>query len=319
MLDILKYDLKNFGLKTTLLHIYGKIAGDNFPYEISRQNILQKMSIDEMKPLIIESYNRLTGKSLDLDNPRTINEYIQWEKVYNSSPEKTRLADKYLVRQHIKETIGEEYLILLLGVWDDFSQIDFSTLPDQFVLKTNHGSATNIIVKDKNEFLKAKNLKAAEKKFKRWMQLDYAYKFNNFELHYSPIKRKIIAEAFMSQIDGDLYDYKFMCSKGKFLYAWVDTERFTGHKRNIFDRDWNPLKVRIEYPNSEKQIPAPKNLSKMIELAEVLSKDFSIVRVDFYEVEGKILFGELTFTSDNGTANTVPKEFEDKMGALVQR
>ncbi|MBQ6249941.1 MAG: glycosyltransferase [Oscillospiraceae bacterium] len=258
-------------------------------------------------------YKRVTGDELDLDNPKTCNEKLQWLKLYDATPLKTRLADKYLVRDWVKEKIGEEYLIPLLGVWDSFDEIDFDKLPNQFALKANHGSAWNIIVKDKATFDRAE----AKKKFDTWMHQNFAFRWG-MELHYMNIPPKIIAEQYMENLD-QLIDYKVWCSDGKARFIWVDTDRFTAHKRTLFTLDWERLPITMgdHYPMDTRDIPKPVNLEKMIRFAELMCQDFCQVRVDFYEVDGKLYFGEMTFTSTSGTDRTNPRSFERELGDLI--
>lgn len=168
------------------------------------------------------------GKKLDLDNPRTYNEKIQWLKLYDSTPLKTRLADKYLVRDWVKEKIGEEYLVPLLGVWDSFDEIDFDALPQSFVLKANHGCGWNLIVKDKRLL----DREDARRKFQTWMKLNFAYR-NGLELHYMNIRPRIIAEAYLENDHDDLNDYKVFCFGGE------GPAHYVSHRPK--DRDENGL------------------------------------------------------------------------------
>lgn len=252
-----------------------------------------------------------TGEVLNLENPQTFNEKIQWMKLYDSTPEKTRLADKYLVRDWVKEKIGEEYLIPLLGVWDNFDDIDFDTLPEQFVLKCNHGCAYNIIVKDKTQF----NKEDARKKMNSWMNEDYSFK-GGFELHYTNIPRKIIAEKYIENNNEDLFDYKFWCFDGKVEYIQFLSERNTnGLKMAFYDREWNKQDFVYSYPLDTKNIDKPENLELMIELAEKLAQDFNHVRIDFYLLNnGEIKFGEMTFTSCSGISRWEPKKTDLMLG-----
>ena len=191
-------------------------------------------------------YKKRTGKNLNLENPKTFNEKIQWLKLYDNSPLKTKLADKYLVREWIEEQIGSEYLIPLLGVWNNFDEIDFDKLPEKFVLKANHGSHWNIIVKDKSKLDKSK----AKKKFDKWMARDYAFKAG-LELQYRGIKPKIIAEKFIEDTNGELNDYKIMCFNGEPKFVWVDCGRYSNHTKNIYDLDWNLQPFKMTYPISK--------------------------------------------------------------------
>ena len=245
---------------------------------------------------------------LDLDHPKTFNEKMQWLKIYDSTPIKTLLADKYLVRDWVKEIAGEEYLVPLLGVWDSFDEIDFDKLPDQFVLKTNHGSAWNIIVKDKSQFDK----EDAKKKMDEWMKLNFAFVYG-FQLHYMNIPPKIIAEKYIEEMD-QVYDYKFMCFNGEVKFIWVDTDRFTRHRRTLFTPEWERRKETINKPAADFDIPRPKTFDKMLELATKMCQGFAHVRVDFYEVDGKLYFGEMTFTSASGVEMSKTVEFNYEMG-----
>lgn len=261
-------------------------------------------------------YMSITGKYLNLDNPKTFNEKIQWLKLYNSTPIKTRLADKYLVRDWVKEKIGEQYLIPLLGVYDKFDDIDFNKLPNQFVIKCNHGAGWNIIVKDKSKL----DLAEAKAKVDKWISTNFAF-YYGFELHYRDIKPRIIIEKYMEDDSGNLRDYKFLCFDGIVKYIWVDGERYSEHKRNLYDLKWNLLNKKIGegkiYQNI-KNCPKPYNLDKMIEFATLLSKGFSFVRVDFFEANKKLYFGEMTFTSASGTHITEPKSFIFELGKMIK-
>lgn len=262
-------------------------------------------------------YKRTTGENLDLENPKTFNEKIQWLKLYDSTPLKTRLADKYLVRDWVKEKIGEEHLIPLLGVWDSFDEIDFDKLPDQFVLKANHGSGWNIVVTDKAKL----DIDAAREKFNQWLQTNFAFKFG-LELQYMNIQPKIIAEKYMEEMS-DLWDYKLMCFGGKVKFIYVVTERYLtgpGHskKKTLFTRNWERIPARMGNAPADYDIPRPKTLEQMIHFAEMLSQGFAAVRVDLYEVSGQVYFGELTFTSDSGVVKIIPEEFKYEMGSWIQ-
>lgn len=256
-------------------------------------------------------YERIVKEPLNLENPQTFNEKLQWLKLYDSTPLKTRLADKYLVRDWVKERIGEEYLVPLLGVWDSFDEIDFDQLPDQFALKANHGSGWNVIVKDKSKL----DRRDAREKFSRWMQKNYAFNYG-FELHYLNIKPKIIAEKYIENID-QVYDYKVLCFDGEPKFIWVDSDRFTDHHRTFYTLEWEKMPVEHNYPAEPKGIAKPKNLDKMIQFARQLSQGFAHARVDFYEVEDQLYFGEITFTSGSGTERTTPRSFEKEMGDML--
>ncbi len=258
-------------------------------------------------------YRKCTGKELDLNNPRTFNEKIQWIKLNYRDPLMSRLSDKYLVRDYIKNEIGEEYLIPLLGAYDSFDEIDFDTLPDSFIMKANHGSKWNIIVRDKSKF----DMKDARRKFNKWLKRDFSFYFG-YQLHYGSIKPKIVIEELLKDERHDLYDYKILVLNGKARYIWVDSDRETCHHRNIFDLEWNPAPFTWEFPKKETEPERPVNLEKMKELAEHLAGGFKEVRVDFYEVQGKVYFGELTFTHGSGQEKFDPPEWDRKLGDMFE-
>ena len=285
------------------------------------QNIISNRKYNYYKNLHPEKYPQelsrwyqsATGKNLDLKNPKTFDEKIQWMKLYDSTPLKTQLADKYLVRDYISEKIGDEYLIPLLGVWGSFDDIDFDSLPNQFVLKANHGSGWNIIVRDKSKFDK----KEAKKKFKKWMNTNFAYTAG-LELHYRDIKPLIIAEKYLENEGGELFDYKILCFSGNAKYIWVDYGRYTNHCRDIYNRDWQLQPFTIIYPNSNRNADKPELLEQMLKLSEILATDFPHVRVDFYIVAGKIYFGEMTFTSNNGINSLCPEIWGNVLGNEIK-
>lgn len=273
---------------------------------------MRKISPNKYENKISKIYKKRIGKNINWNNPTTYTEKMQWEKLYDNNPLKSELSDKYLVREWVKEKIGEKYLIDIYGVWDSFSEIDFKKLPKSFVLKTNHGSGTIYIVKDKNkmDYNEVKNL------FDDWMQMDYAF-CTGFELHYSKIRRRIIAEKYIETDNDDLQDYKFLCFDGKPYFCWVDVGRFSNHKRNVYDLDWNLQRWnQSEYGNTGETIPKPNNFSEMIKIAEKLCQGFSHVRVDLYNVKGKIYFGEMTFTNGSGFDKIVPDEYDLILGNM---
>ena len=253
-------------------------------------------------------YEREMGEKLNLQDPKSFNHKVQWMKLYDCTETKTRLADKYLVRDWICEKIGAEYLIPLLGVWDSFDQIDFDKLPDQFVLKANHGSGWNIIVKDKRLL----DVEDARKKFEFWMKRNYAFK--GFELHYANIPPKIIAEQYVEELER-VSDYKFMCFDGEVEFLWVDTERYIDHRQTLYTPQWERIHKSVTVaPPADADLPRPKNLERMLEIARTLSRDFAFVRVDLYADGDKIYFGEMTFTPWSGKGVFQPKEFGMELG-----
>ncbi len=269
---------------------------------------------DVQKERILKKwYQKKCGKKLNLNNPQTFNEKIQWLKLYDSTEEKTLLADKYLVREYVGKRIGNDCLIPLLGVWDSFDQIDFEKLPDQFVLKTNHGSGWNSIIKDKSKMNPARE----KEKFDHWIRLNFATQFG-YELHYMNIPPKIIAEQYMADFDGTIYDYRFFCFNGVPQFVWVDCGSGTDHHtRSIFDCQWKLQDYLVNYPPITPAPDKPDTFEKMREYAEILSQNFVFVRVDFYSIKGKIYFGEMTFTPQSGTGNWDDEKQNLKYGSLI--
>ena len=259
-------------------------------------------------------YENLTKDRIDFDHPVTFNQKIQWMKLYDRDKRKTLLADKYLVRDWVRERIGREHLIPLLGVYDSFDDIDFDALPDRFVLKYNHGSGFNVLVRDKAEMDMAKT----KARFDKWRGENYAY-YTGFELHYKNIIPKIVAEEMLISSDGeDLKDYKIFVFDGVAKMIQVDFDRFTNHKRNLYTPEWEYIDCLIGYPTDpDKKIPRPVCLEELILLAEKLGSGFAHVRVDFYVVAEKIYFGEMTFTHESGIATFYPPELGVTMGGWI--
>ena len=252
------------------------------------------------------------GENIDLKNPRTFNEKIQWLKLNDQRPIKTKLADKYEVREWIKNTIGEEYLIPLLGVWDDFEQINFDQLPEKFVLKATHGCGCNIVVNDKSKF----DVHNARTEFKKWYKTNYAYYTG--EQHYEKIKPRIIAEQYLENEVGDLYDYKVFCFNGKAKYIMYLCDRKNGLKMAFYNTEWEKQPFTYSYPQMEEHVEKPNCLKELIEISEKIAKDFEIVRVDFYILNnGNIKFGEVTLASAGGYCKWFPKEYNAMLGEMI--
>lgn len=261
-------------------------------------------------------YRGTIGKRLDLKNPKTFNEKLQWLKLYNRKPEYTMMVDKYAVREYIKEKLGEEYLIPLLGVWDSSDDIDFDKLPNQFVLKCNHNSGLGMcICKDKSKL----DIDKVKKELKKGLEEDYY--LTSREWPYKDVPRKIIAEKYMEEKSNtELNDYKLMCFNGKVRCSFVCSERFSddGLRVTFFDKDWNVMPFERHYPKSVNAIEKPKTYEKMVEFAEILSKDIPFVRVDFYEISGKLYFGELTFFPGSGYEEFEPEEWDYVVGNWIK-
>ena len=271
---------------------------------------------DQYENVIAKKVKDRLKINMDWNNPRTIQEKIQWLNLYDATPLKTLCADKYRVREYVARKIGAKYLVPLLGFWEDPDEIDFDKLPIQFVLKTNHGSGMNIIVRDKFKL----DTRFAREKLRSWLHTDFGMIF--LEFHYLKIPRLVIAEKFLEVLnESDIPDYKFFCFNGEVRYAQCQMDTSTNLKLNFFDLNWIPAPF---FNSSHKPSPdidkirKPKNLELMIELARELSKDFPFVRADFYEFDGKIYFGELTFTPGAGMFLYDPPEWNLRIGNMLE-
>lgn len=264
-------------------------------------------------------YYKQTGKLLDLDNPQNLNEKIQWLKLYSDTSMWTTLSDKIAVRNYIKEKGLEDILVPIYGIWENPKDIDFEKLPQQFVLKSNHGSGTVIVVKDKNKFDK----NTAIKKMKNWLKNRYGA--FSAELHYLGIEPKIYAEAFLEEdanISSTAIDYKIFCQNGEPSCVWICRNRCAKSVDvSIYDTDWN---FHPEWSGNSNHyflvktpIERPPHFDRMLDIAKILSKDFPQVRVDLYNIKGKIYFGELTFTSCGGTMDFFTDDYLLELGSRV--
>lgn len=254
------------------------------------------------------------GKKLNLKNPQTFNEKLQWLKLYNRNPEYTKMVDKYEVRKYITEKIGEEYLIPLLGVWDNPDDIDFASLPNEFVLKCTHNSGLGMcICKDKSKL----NIEKVKKDLKKALKENYYLK--NREWPYKNVKPRIIAEKYMVDESGvELKDYKIFCFNGKPEYVEVDFNRHIEHKLNPYDFNWNALNFCDSSKNDySANINKPERLDDIKRIAEILSNDIPYLRVDFYSIYSKIYVGELTFYPGSGFIKFEPMSTDLKYGKLL--
>ena len=287
---------------------FQKAIADN----ITKSNLLQWLS-DEMYLKLI--YRLIFGRKLDLENPKTFNEKLQWLKLHNRKPEYTLMVDKLEVKKYIAEQIGEEYVIPTLGVWDSFDDIDFDSLPNQFVLKCTHDSGGLVICRDKNKL----DISKAREKINK--ALTRRFFFFGREWPYKDVKPRIIAEKYMvdEKVD-ELRDYKFFCFGGVCKCLKVDFDRFIEHHANYYDSNGNLLELgeKICPPNKDKTIILPNNKAKMMQFAEKLSKDIPFLRADFYDVNGKIYFGELTFYPASGWGEFIDEELDYTLGDWIK-
>ncbi|MGN0981832.1 MAG: ATP-grasp fold amidoligase family protein [Candidatus Limivicinus sp.] len=280
------------------------------------------------------------GKPLNLDKPTGFNEKLQWLKLNDRKPLYAQLADKYSVREYIAERVGEEYLVPLVGgPWSSAGQIDIASLPDQFVLKCTHDSGSVIVCSDKSNF----DMKSAQERLEKRLQRNYYY--GDREWQYKNIHPQIIAEEFLScpsntsaaplpdvpldpqQLQGSvgLLDYRFLCFEGQVRALILDIgvidssgKATASFYRNIYDRDFQLLPVRLSHANYPQAIAKPKNYQAMVQLAEQLSRGFPHLRVDMYNLDGEIKIGELTLHHGSGMSNFFdPPEWDEIFGSWL--
>ena len=265
--------------------------------------------------LRIKYYLRM-GRRLNLNNPTAFTEKLQWLKLYGRRPIDTVLSDKYAVKEYIAKTIGEQYVIPLLGVWDRFEDIDFDALPNQFVLKCTHDSGGILVCKDKTQL----DIEEIKKKFNRSLKTDY-YVYSR-ERAYKNIPRRIIAEEYKEDSKTkELRDYKFFCFDGvpKLLFVASDRQvKGEETKFDFFDMDYNHLPFINGHPNAKELPEKPSRFEEMKELAAKLSKDIPHVRVDFYEVDGRVFFGEMTYSHWGGMTPFEPEEWDYTIGSWIK-
>lgn len=271
-----------------------------------------EMSIKRRTKKLSTVFWKKTGYKLNIKNPKTFNEKIQWLKLFYRNDLMTRIVDKYEFKNYIKEQLGDGYTVPLLGAWDKVEDVDFDKLPNKFVLKCNAQSDSKFIkiVKNKDEL----DIEALKDEMKDWLNPRKTLK-TSFCWAYYDVPLRIIAEEYIEQIDGQVYDYKFMCTKGEVFWVLACKDRGSDTIYENYTTEWSliqPSPKSATIPS----IPKPKNYEKMIEIAQKLSKEFPLVRVDFYEIEGKILLGEMTFYP-NGGYNSYTYEWDKKLGDYI--
>ncbi len=259
-------------------------------------------------------YRIRMGKKLNLDNPSTFNEKLQWLKIHDIKPEYTIMVDKYAAKNYVAELIGEEYIIPTIGIWKNFDEIDFAELPQSFVLKCTHDSGGMVICRDKTEF----EYESARKKLKAALKRDYW--LAGREHSYKGVPHRIIAEQYLES-DNELRDYKFYCFNGKPEYLYI-SEGLTNHSTariSFFDLNFNiaPFQ-RADYEGFDYIPSKPRNFGKMVEIAKILSKDMRFLRVDLYNIEGKIYFSELTQNPAGGYMPFVPEDYDAILGEKIE-
>lgn len=297
--------LKGFVILFTKPKIIGIILLGKFSFLFSDKQYLQMM------------YWLHLGRKLNLKNPKTFNEKLQWLKLYNHKPEYTIMVDKVKAKEYVAKLIGEEHIIPTLGVWDDPDDIDFDALPDQFVLKCNHNSGTGMcICRDKSKL----DIEKVKAELRKGLKENYFMRWR--EWPYKNVPRKILAEKFMVDESGtELKDYKIFCFNGEPRYCQVISDRNTDEKIDFYDMHWKRLVGLVglndKVHNSEYAIPCPESFEDMKQMASLLAKNIPFSRIDFYEINHQAYFGEITFFPATGFGNFNPREWNVKMGDMI--
>jgi hypothetical protein len=306
MLSIIKTAL----LKTKL----GQLIKDEYVYRLNYKNYkhMRELITKQSPEAAIRSiWGRYMKYPLCLDDPQTFNEKLQWLKLNWYDERATMCANKHLVREYVKSKGLEHILVKQLGLYTNPAEIDFSVLPNKFVIKPSHDSGHTIICTDKTKL----NIKKVKDRLDKWLSIDYEYMSGEW-----PYKSKkyIISEEFLEdKNNGELMDYKIHCFNGKPVFILLVSNRTNNAHKDFFDLEWNPLPLYRSSGPSGRVHPKPSKLNDMIEYAKILSEGFPFVRVDFYQVEGKVYFGELTFFPGGGLASFQPASADIELGSLL--
>lgn len=282
-----------------------------YPIVLLRRDFIRRRnkiwSIRAPKKLANYYYKSVMGRNIDWNNPRDLNEKINWLKFYSDTSQWTNLADKYKVRAYVESKGLGDILVPLYGVWKNPEDIDFESLPESFVLKTNHACGTVVLVEDKTKL----DISAIVNKLRSWMEIKIGV--DTVEPHYLPITPLIMAEKMLARAN-EIVDYKLFTINGNVELVLVCSDRTigVGCKLSLYDADWNFIPEKLSGVHSKdnvERLPKPQSFERMKECARILAKDFPQVRVDFYDINGKLYFGELTFTSQGGYMSYItPKE-----------
>ena len=271
--------------------------------------LLKKYSDEEF---VKHYYKKAFKVDLNLENPKSFNEKLQWLKLYYRNPEMAICADKYEAQKYIKDKELGHILNLQLAVYENTNDINIKELPDKFVLKASHGSGWNIICKDKNQF-----------RWYGWKKLMNSWLKQNLYIYgrewvYNEMKPRIICEKYLETKNGELFDYKFFCLNGNVEFIQVTDNDENSAKINLYTIEWNLMKEKYAYSGSPKDIQKPKQLDEMIKIAKILSEPFPFARIDLYDVNKKIIFGEITFFPSSGFKGFEPKEFGLELGKRLK-
>ena len=298
--------------KLKLKHIISKDGGYWLCYYLVMATPLKKWLSD--KAFLRLQYRCLCGEKLNLKTPKSYNEKLQWLKIYDHNAKYRDLVDKYEAKRVVSHIIGEEYIIPTLFVWNNVEEIEWEKLPNQFVLKCTHDSGGVYVCRDKNKLNKAEACEFLNKSLKN------RFYYSTREWPYKNIKPRIIAEKYMEDSSGELRDYKYFCFNGEAKAIFIASDRLNPNedtKFDFFDMDFNHLPFRGGHPNSTKPIIKPQGFEEMRVLAEKLSVNIPHVRVDFYDVNGKVYFGEMTFYHWGGMAPFDPQEWNYTFGSWI--
>lgn len=295
--------------------IYPRVEEKLFNKRVDKYLLANTSSYSTRRWVVEQMYYKKLGRFPNLDNPRSFNEKLQWMRFNYHDPLMTRCVDKCSFKDYIKEQVGEEYVVPLYGVWTNVNNIDFDALPDKFVLKSTWGwgDLQNIIVRKKASLDQHK----AKALLSNWMQPWNNYYYQSFEWDSKDIEPRIIAEELLEPSSGEIVDYKFYCYNGKCKHFLVCKDRKIKTKYINYDLDFNCFKPSDKSYVSNEPFDKPKAFDKMLEIAETLAKPFPLVRVDFYDIDGKIYVGELTF-SPGGGLNVYYEEWDNKFGEYLQ-
>lgn len=283
---------------------------------IRHYQLRNKLSERRCQKILETELTPLLGYKLNLEEPTTFNEKINWLKLHYHNPMITVCCDKYAVKEYAAQVIGEQYVLPVLGTWNHAADIDFEALPDSFVLKVNWSSGYNIIVSDKSKL----DTEAARTQLNKWMQPECNSYYDTFNWGYKNMIPVIYAEPYIEQVDGQVYDYKFFMCNGKFEFMFIATNRQNEKvlTHDFFDSQFNHLP--FDYGgrvHADKPLEKPVNFEKMIELATKLAKPFPFVRVDFYEVGDRVYLGEMTFYPGGGTLKFNPVSWDYMLGEKI--
>lgn len=286
--------------------------------DIKKEHYKLGILLTEEKKIEIlkEHFLNRVGYELNLDDPKSFNEKIMWTKLYYQNPLITTCCDKFAVKEYVKEKVGEGYYVPTIATWDDPDKINFDTLPERFVLKVNWSSGYNIIVKDKSSL----DIAETRRTLKKWMEPDRNSYYQFFNWGFKHVKPIVYAEEYLEQNDGQLYDYKFHCFHGKSKVLLIASDRYKEKSVafDFFDMDFNPLPFTRGGRRSDTPVNKPEQYEEMVRIAEILAEPFPFVRIDFYEVQGKIYLGEMTFYPGGGILPFEPVEWDYKIGEWYQ-